>query len=248
MSDTFIYPDWPAPSSIQALSTTRVGGVGLPPYDALNLGQHVGDNPHTVTKNRQLLTEQAHLPEPPRWLNQVHSTQVINTTSWQESDKPEADAIFSHTRNHVCAMMTADCLPLLLCNQQGTQVAAIHAGWRGLAAGIIEKTVALFDDPIDILVWLGPAIGADKFEVGDDVFHAFTSHSAHASHAFQQHDESVYFADIYQLATQRLNQCGVTSIFGGDYCTMSDSEQFFSYRRDGVTGRMASLVWISDKE
>ncbi|HDY84662.1 hypothetical protein LCGC14_0661110 [marine sediment metagenome] len=246
MSDNLILPDWPAPECIKALSTTRLGGSSLPPYDGFNLGTHVGDEPNTVIKNRDYLVELAQLPESPRWLNQIHGTQVINSNDWLLN--MDADAIISQQNNHICTIMTADCLPLLLCNKQGDTVAAIHAGWRGLAAGIIEKTIAEFHcDPQDILVWLGPAIGPTQFEVGPDVYHTFTQHSAQAIQAFQQTDATHYLADIYLLARQRLITLGVNAVFGGNLCTASDSQHFFSYRRDNVTGRMASMIWISSK-
>jgi YfiH family protein len=246
IADSLISPDWPAPNSIKALSTSRQGGFSLPPYDGFNLGTHVGDEPNTVIKNRDYLVDIAQLPESPRWLNQLHGTRVINSNDWQLNI--DADAIISQQNNHICTIMTADCLPLLLCNKQGDTVAAIHAGWRGLAAGIIEKTIAEFHcDPQDILVWLGPAIGPNQFEVGTDVYQTFIIHSAQAIHAFQQTDATHYLADIYLLARQRLTALGISAIFGGDLCTASDPQHFFSYRRDDVTGRMASMIWISPK-
>ena len=241
-----IYPDWPAPDTVKAISTTRQGGVSLPPYHNLNLGDHVGDQEIAVIRNRDILTTQAALPESPRWVKQVHGTTVALASTWQQGD--EADAIVSKQANQVCPIMTADCLPILLCKQKGEQVAAIHAGWRGLAAGIIEKTVAHFNEPAkDIMAWLGPAIDPLHFEVGPDVYQAFTAHSAEAKCAFTQTDSKHYLADIYQLATQRLNNAGVHAVFGGDYCTVSDPTLFFSYRRDGITGRMASMIWITPK-
>tara|TARA_R110001606_G_scaffold399310_1_gene584783 strand:+ start:111364 stop:112107 length:744 start_codon:yes stop_codon:yes gene_type:complete len=246
IADSLISPDWPAPDSIKAVSTTRQGGFSLPPYNGFNLGTHVGDQPDTVIKNRNYLVDVAQLPESPRWLNQIHSTRVINSRDWQLNI--DADAIVSQQNNHVCTIMTADCLPLLLCNKQGDIVAAIHAGWRGLAAGIIEKTIAEFRcAPQDILVWLGPAIGPNQFEVGTDVYQTFTQHSAQAMQAFQQTDATHYLADIYLLARQRLIALGISAIFGGDLCTASDNQRFFSYRRDDITGRMASMIWISPK-
>ena len=246
MTDNLIIPDWPAPERVKALSTTRHGGFSLPPYAELNLATHVGDDPSTVIRNRDYLVDLAQLPESPRWLNQVHGTHVMNSQNWQLN--MDADAIVSQQKNHLCTVMTADCLPLLLCNRQGNTVAAIHAGWRGLLAGIIEKTVAKFNDtPQDILVWLGPAIGPNKFEVSTDVYQSFTGHSAKAVQAFQQTDDTHYLADIYLLAKQRLSALGINDVFGGEFCTVSHHQQFFSYRRDGNTGRMASMIWISHK-
>lgn len=246
MSDSFIIPDWPAPAHIRAISSTRQGGFSLPPYEQLNLGNHVGDDPSVVNKNRDYLTAQAHLPGPPRWLNQVHGTDIIRSEQWQVNCN--ADAMFSQYKNHVCVVMTADCLPVLLCNKQGDRVAAIHAGWRGLHAGIIEKTVRQFACAnTDIMAWLGPAIGPANFEVGHDVYQAFIRHNPIAVSAFTQVDDEHFIADIYLLARQRLQAVGVNALYGGDFCTVSDTARFFSYRRDNVTGRMASMIWIAAK-
>lgn len=238
-----IIPDWPAPDNIRAFSTTRQGGFSQSPFDSFNLGDHVGDDIAIVTQNRQQLSQLAQTPEAPRWLKQVHGAHVISSRDWQCDI--EADAIFSKHKDHICTIMTADCLPILLCNQQGDTVAAIHAGWRSLAAGIIEKTLHHFNGESDtILAWLGPAIGPSQFEVGQDVYDIFCQHSPHASNAFTATDNSHYLADIYQLARQRLNEQSVHAIYGGDFCTVNDTQRFFSYRRDGQTGRMATLIWI----
>ena len=242
----FIQPTWPASPHIKALTTTRIGGFSKAPFDSLNLGTHVGDQADVVARNRQTLISAAHLPSPPLWLQQVHSTVVVNSENWQPDIS--ADAIFSTQRNHVCAIMTADCLPLLLCDESGTQVAAAHAGWRGLLNGVIENTVKPFQGPRNkLLAWLGPAIGATQFEVGEEVFNAFTESDAKAHTAFIQTDGQHYLADIYALARQRLNALGIEQIYGGDHCTVSEAETFFSYRREGQTGRMASLIWIASK-
>ncbi len=246
MSHSLIYPDWPAPDTVKAVSTTRQGGFSPSPFDGLNLSVHVGDAINSVTNNRISLIKDAQLPEPPRWLNQVHGTTISTANDWQLGD--EADAIVSEHANQVCAIMTADCLPILLCNQQGNIVTAIHAGWRSLATGIIEKTLQHFHcPPQQIMAWFGPAIGPTQFEVGSDVCHAFCQHSIHAQQAFQQTDPHHYLANIYLLARQRLNALGIHAIFGGEFCTVSEPTRFFSYRRDGVTGRMASMIWISNK-
>lgn len=246
MSESFIYPDWPAPNTIKSLSTTRQGGFSSAPYDSFNLGAGVGDAANSVQKNCDYLIATARLPEPPRWLTQVHGINVSSANNWQQDD--EADAIVSHSTNQVCAIMTADCLPILLCNQQGDTVAAIHAGWRSLAAGIIEKTVQRFTcPPQKIMAWLGPAIGATQFAVGNDVHQTFTQHSKQAHYAFKQTGASHYLADINLLARQQLNALGIDVIFGGNCCTVSRSSRFFSHRRDGITGRMASMIWISPK-
>ena len=239
----FISPDWPAPDNIRAFSTTRHGGFSQAPFDSLNFGDHVGDDIALVSQNRAQLRQIIQAPEEPLWLKQAHSDHVVNSLDWQLNI--EADAIFSQHRNHVCTIMTADCLPILLCNQQGDTVAAIHAGWRSLAAGIIEKTLRRFQcDSSSIMAWLGPAIGPSQFEVGQDVYDAFCRHSPSASQAFKATDNSHYLADIYQLARQRLESQAITAIYGGDFCTVSDEQRFFSYRRDGKTGRMATLIWI----
>lgn len=240
----FIIPDWPAPEHVKALTTTRVGGVSTGPYDSFNLGDHVGDNSLHVNQNRTSLLKQAELPEPPRWLSQNHGCRVVDSSQWVIGD--QADAIVSHTPNHVCPILTADCLPILLCNKQGDNVAAIHAGWRGLANGIIEQTIAkLSKDKSELMAWLGPAIGPEQFEVGPEVVDVFVQHNALAQYAFQQTDDTHYLANIYLLARQRLQAVGVSAIYGGQFCTVTESKQFFSYRRDTATGRMASIIWIA---
>ncbi len=243
MSNNIIIPDWPAPTNIRALSTTRQGGISQPPFDSFNVGDHVNDDSHCVALNRAQLTRQENLPEDPRWLKQVHGHLVINSQQWQLGT--EADAIVSQQSNHVCTIMTADCLPILLCNQQGDTVAAIHAGWRSLASGIIEQTLRSFQcDSNTIMAWLGPAIGPEQFEVGPDVYDAFCSQSPESAQAFKAIDNTHYLANIYHLAKQRLVNQGVTAIYGGDFCTVSEKQRFFSYRRDGQSGRMATLIWI----
>ena len=239
-------PDWPIPSTVSAISTTRELGYSHAPFHQFNLATHVHDEFDSVQKNRALLIERAGLPDVPRWLVQTHSNKVIHTKDWH--DNMEADACFSDTSEQVCVIMTADCLPILICNQQGTEVAAIHAGWRGLANNIIANTLAKFScEPAELLIWLGPAIGPNAFEVGQDVFDIFTQRDPQASKVFQATSSNHYLADIYQLAQQQLTELGVTQVFGGDRCTFSESEQFFSYRRDGETGRMASMIWINTK-
>lgn len=238
-----ILPDWPLPKGVAACSSTRVGGVSLPPYDSLNLGAHCGDNAEHVEENRARLFAAGGLPSKPEWLEQVHGTDVLTLSGGPYASK-RADASYSNTPGTVCAVMTADCLPVLFCNQAGTEVAAAHAGWRGLCAGVLEQTVACFTDkPENLLAWLGPAIGPQAFEVGAEVREAFMGHDPQADSAFRPHGEK-YFADIYQLARQRLASVGVRHVFGGDRCTFSDKDNFFSYRRDKTTGRMASFIWL----
>lgn len=238
-----IHPDWPAPESIRACSTTRNGGVSLPPYDALNLGNHVGDDAEKVRINRQILSDKAGLPSMPHWLEQVHGTRAIRIDSMQQPAVC-GDAVYTDQKGKVCAVMTADCLPVLFCSAAGDEVAAAHAGWRGLCAGVLEETLSCFRArPSQIMAWLGPAIGPEKFEVGPEVREAFIQHDAMAISAFRANGDK-FLADIYQLARLRLRAGGVTQVFGGELCTVSDPRRFFSYRRDGVTGRMASLVWL----
>lgn len=238
-----ILPDWPAPASVKACSTTRHGGISEFPYDSLNLGTHVGDIAATVITNRQRLVEQGQLPQMPVWLEQVHGTRVLHLDGSAISDV-QADAVYSRVTGQVCAVMTADCLSVLFCSLAGDEVAAAHAGWRGLCAGVLEQTMAQFNAaPSSIIAWLGPAIGPQQFEVGEEVKQAFIDIDTQAAAAFIPAGTK-YLADIYLLARQRLQAVGIHAIYGGDHCTVSEKQQFFSYRRDGITGRMASLVWL----
>lgn len=238
-----LYPQWPIPANVMACSSTRVGGVSMPPYDSLNLGAHCGDDPEHVEENRRRFYEAAGFPSRPVWLEQVHGKDVLRLTGEQYPSK-RADASYSNIRGQVCAVMTADCLPVLFCNQAGTEVAAAHAGWRGLCDGVLEETIACFNDkPENILAWLGPAIGPLSFEVGPDVRDAFMAKDIHASSAFHPAGEK-YYADIYQLARQRLERLGIDRVFGGERCTLREKDDFFSYRRDRTTGRMASFIWL----
>ena len=243
----WLVPDWPAPVSVHAGTTTRLGGVSVAPYDSLNLGDHVGDNVAAVAANRSLLKQGHGLPAEPVWLKQVHGIAVVDAAV--VSDVPVADASFSHQSNIVCAVMTADCLPVLLCDQAGSVVAAVHAGWRGLADGVIEATVKQMGVAAsNLMAWLGPAIGPKAFEVGDEVRQQFIAQDPQAVEAFQPSALSSapgrWLADIYLLARQRLARLGIEQVYGGDCCTYSDAERFYSYRRDGVTGRMAALIWL----
>lgn len=241
-SHDFLVPEWPAPSNVHALVTTRNGGVSSGPWASLNLATHVGDDIAHVMANRAWLHAQAHLPNEPAWLEQVHGTDCVIA----ENAVPNctADASVSFAAEHVCAVLTADCLPVLFCTRDGKAVAAAHAGWRGLLAGVLENTArSMRALPADILVWLGPAIGPQRFEVGGEVRAAFVAHDPVTGAAFAPHGEK-WLADIYALARRRLQGLGITEIHGGDFCTVTDAERFFSYRRDGVTGRMASLIWV----
>ena len=237
-----IIPDWPAPSGVRGLMTVRTGGVSLAPWASLNLGDHVNDDPAHVAANRARM--RAWLPDEPVWLNQVHSARVVEAGS---EPRPAADACFSRTPGRVCAVLTADCLPVLFCDRAGSVVAAAHAGWRGLAGGVLEATVAAMAvPPGDILAWMGAAIGPAAFEVGDDVREAFLAlHPATAAAFVPQGLPGKWLADIYALARIRLAHVGVNAVSGGERCTFTESDSFFSYRRDGVTGRMASDVWLA---
>lgn len=239
-----IIPDWPAPNWIRAYTTTRMGGFSHAPYNSLNIATHVGDNLDDVSKNRQLLQNNLHLKKTIIWLEQVHGNTAISAD--HPIDILAADAIYSRTKQTVCAVQTADCLPLLVCSSSSYCVAAIHAGWKGLSNGIIETTIeALALPPNDILVWLGPAIGPKAFVVGKEVFQSFTDKDREAEAAFQPIENNLWQANLYKLAQQRLHKLGIASIYGGNYCTFTDNHRFFSYRRDQITGRMLSLIWVN---
>jgi YfiH family protein len=239
-----IVPDWPAPASVKALQTTRHGGISTAPYDTFNLGLHVGDDPVRVNRNRQLLSQL--MPSEPVWLEQVHGTVVADADA--AACRVVADASIARKRGSVCVVMTADCLPVLLCDEDGTVVGAAHAGWRGLCDGVIEATVKAMDvAPHKLMAWLGSTIGPHAFEVGEDVRAAFMAHDAKAAEAFVPHGaEGKYHADICMLARRRLNALGITRIYGGTHCTFHQKDKFFSYRRDGVTGRMGTFIWLAD--
>jgi len=234
-------PDWPAPKHVRALQTTRQGGISTAPYDTFNLGQHVGDNPVRVNRNRMMLNKV--MPSEPVWLEQVHGIIVANAD--MAGCKVQADACIARQRGSVCVVMTADCLPVLLCDKQGSVVAAAHAGWKGLAAGVIEATVNAMDiEPQNLMAWLGPAISQPAFEVGDEVRDAFVLAHPQAVSAFVSGKNGKWLADIYALSRMRLNLLGITEIYGGGDCTFSEDDKYFSYRRDGVTGRMGTFIWL----
>ena len=241
MSPAWIEADWPAPPGVRAVSTLRTGGASQGVYASFNLGSHVGDAPENVAVNRRLLRQSLGLPAEPFWLNQVHGKAVIPAQR-EAGLPPDADASFSDEAGVVCAVMTADCLPLLFCDRAGTRVAAAHAGWRGLALGVLEATVEALGDG-DWLAWLGPAIGPQAFEVGPPVRQAFLEKLGDCENAFRQTDENHWLADLYALARLSLARVGVNEVYGGEHCTHGDAGRFFSYRRDGQTGRMATLVW-----
>ncbi len=248
MRPEWILPDWPAPDRVRAFMTTRAGGVSRPPYDGLNLATHVGDDPAAVAENRRLL--RACLPDEPLWLQQVHGVEVA--IAGRDAPGVVADAAVASSPGQVCAVLTADCLPVLLCDERASVVAAAHAGWRGLAAGVLEATVrAMGIGPGRILAWLGPAIGPDAFEVGAEVRQAFLDHHPLSAIAFRPAlpgtlDEAPkkWLANLPALARIRLAAMGVDRIYGGQGCTYRDAGRFFSYRRDGRTGRMAAVIWL----
>lgn len=229
-----IIPNWPAAHHIHAFTTTRREG---------NLAIHVGDDPAIVQNNREHLIQTAALPSLPYWLNQTHSDRVVIAQS--VSGVPDADGSYTHEKNIVCAVLTADCLPILICDKNGQEIAALHAGWRGLLGHIIARGVACFSAaPKDLLVWLGPAIGPQAFEVGPEVYQAFTEQKSDFKKAFMPSIKPEhYMLDIYALAKQYLSDCGVQAVYGGEYCTYTDANDFYSYRREQQTGRMATMIW-----
>ena len=253
MTLPLLRPDWPAPANVRAAMTTRAGGVSVGPYASLNLGAGVSDDPAAVSENRRRVSVALNLPGEPNWLKQVHGTAVIRifppppAGGGRGRGDPEADASFTTERGVVCAVMAADCLPVLFCDDAGTVVAAAHVGWRGLAAGVIESTVrALPVKPPTLMAWLGAAIGPESFEVGAEVREAFISRDSRSAACFRSQTTSgKYLADLYALARQRLESAGVTRVYSGDRCTLREPQHFFSHRRDGRCGRMAALVWLS---
>lgn len=240
-----LQPDWPAPARVKSLQTLRSGGVSVAPWASFNLGDHVGDDPLHVAANRDALT--ACLPSAPCWLQQVHGTLAVNAENTPKT--AVADAAFTRQAGRVCAVMTADCLPVLFCDRAGSIVAAAHAGWRGLLGGVLESTLAAMAvAPEHVLAWLGPAIGPSAFEVGDEVRAAFVAELPAAGEAFAPCGQGKWLADLYALARLRLARAGVTAVYGGNACTYSDPARYFSYRRDGVTGRMATLIWLDGND
>lgn len=242
--------DWPAPANVRTCITTRQGGVSLPPYTSNNLGLHVGDDPAHVANNRAQLSTQLGLRHSPQWLEQVHGVKVVDAQS--DGLVRTADGSFTTQAGIACLVMTADCLPILLCDKQGTQVAALHCGWRSLAGGICARGVEKFSGArSDLLAYLGPAISQAHFEVGIDVLEAFFAVARNSQHADEIAAAFIpgarplhFYADIYALARAELNALGVTAVYGGDGCTFIEEERFYSFRRDKTTGRMASLIWL----
>jgi YfiH family protein len=252
VSASWIEPDWPAPAGVRALSTHRTGGASVTPYASLNLGDHVGDVAATVAANRRHLAADAELPAAPAWLRQVHGIAVADLDAPPDpegggagAEGPAADASYSRRPGKVCAILAADCLPILLTADTWGLVAAAHAGWRGLAGGVIEATVrALSVPPERLMAWLGPAIGPHHFEVGGEVREALLTGDPGAASAFTANERGRFMADLYALAKRRLAALGVARIYGGGECTFAAADRYFSHRRDGMTGRQATLIWL----
>jgi purine-nucleoside/S-methyl-5'-thioadenosine phosphorylase / adenosine deaminase len=259
----FIPPEWNAPRGVHSLMTTRIGGVSVAPWDSLNLGVHVGDDPAAVLENRQKVRKEGALPSEPVWLEQVHGTSVVeldtastprivsDADQLMQSPRPRADASFTRQHGVVCAIQVADCMPVLFAARDGSVVGAAHAGWRGLASGVLGATVsAMAVPPGEVVAWMGPTIGREHFEVGDDVVTAFRDTAepgdrASTEAAFQRKSDGKWLCDLYALARIRLAALGIASIFGAGWCTYEDAQRFYSYRRDGQTGRMAALIWLA---
>jgi len=237
----WIVPDWPAPANVKALITTREGGISKGPFASFNLGLRAGDDPQAVAANRDRLNSL--LPQQPRWLRQVHGASVVEADTLE--GRPEADAGIARRPGTVCAVLVADCIPVLLADRAGTTIAIAHAGWRGLASGVIENTTRRMEvDPHSLIAYLGPGIGPSAFEVGADVRDAFLARDADAAAAFTPHAAGKWLADLFLLARLRLRRAGVGAVHGGTLCTYSDARRFFSYRRERTTGRMAALIWM----
>lgn len=236
----WIRADWPAAKNIHAVTTLRLGGTSQGIYSSLNLATHVNDDAKNVESNRQCIVKGLELPAQPIWLQQTHSNTVVQAE--KASACQQADASYTHQAQVVCTVLTADCLPVLLASRDGSTIAAIHAGWRGLLNGIISNTVAALGTK-ELIAWLGPAIGVECFEVGSEVKQLFVSKSINYNQAFKLKGGQKYWADIYQLARIELETLGITDVFGGGFCTMTDKQRFYSYRREGETGRMATLIW-----
>ena len=238
-----IEPEWPAPETVRALVTTRAGGTSRAAYAGLNLAEHVGDDPRAVAENRRMLRESLVLPEEPSWLEQVHGREIVRLGGTPTRPPGPADAAVTTTPGKICALLTADCVPILMCRRDGSRVAAAHGGWRGLHAGIVSATVkALAVPPDEVLAWLGPAIGAEAYEVGEDLRERFISLSSELGRHFEQTAERSWCADLPAIATWMLEQNGVRTVYNSAVCTSTD-QRFYSYRREGTTGRFASLIW-----
>lgn len=239
-----ISAQWNAPKHVRALTTTRLGGVSAPPYENFNMGDHVGDDPMSVRMNRTIMRQALKLPGEPLWLKQVHGVNVVDAAA--ATAGVTADGAYTNKRGIVLAVLTADCLPVFLCDRDGAEIGIVHAGWRGLVAGVVEAGLRAMGAPRHhLLAHLGPGIGGQSYEIGDDVRNEFVRHDPEAARAFLAVAEGKWLADMYELARMRLRSYGVTEITGGEYCTYRDRDKFFSYRRDGVTGRMVSAIWLT---
>ncbi len=239
----WIVPDWPAPPRVRAFVTTRAGGVSAGEYASMNLGGSSGDEEENVVHNRKIV--RAHLPGDPTYLAQVHGDHVVNLDMPREPGRPRADAAVTSRAGNVAVVLTADCMPVFLCDRAGRRVAVAHAGWRGLSGGVVENALAsLESDPQEVVAWLGPAIGPEIFEVGAEVKEAFERGDANAGEAFRAHKPGKFMADLYALARRRLARAGVRDVYGGGFCTYQETDRFFSYRRAQRSGRMGAFIWI----
>lgn len=249
MHPDFIIPDWPAAANVRALVTTRtLPGASVAPFHAFNLGAYCGDAPQAVQENRRRLIELANLPSSPHWLKQVHGIEVLRFDAPPVPDAVamEADAAVTSTSGVVLCVQTADCLPVLFASRYGDEVAVAHAGWRGLANGVLEATLAAMRSaPADVIAWLGPAAGPQRYEIGAEVRAAFIARDAHAARHFSATRENHWRIDLFALARDGLARAGVRQVYGGGICTLSEAARFYSYRRDGRTGRQAALTWIA---
>jgi YfiH family protein len=243
LNPQWLIPDWPAPARVRAFVTTRDGGVSGGEYASMNLGSRSGDDVANVARNRLIVRSQ--LPATPRWMAQMHGAEVADLDRLREDDVPSADAATTGIPGRVGAVLTADCMPLFLCDERGRRVGVAHAGWRGMAAGVIENTVrSVGADPAKLMAWMGPTIGPTAFEVGPEVREAFVAVDSRAADAFVQHKPGKYLADLYALARQRLQRAGVARVFGGGFCTYREADRFFSYRRARKSGRMGAFIWM----
>jgi len=250
----FIYPNWPAPPGVHAAFTLRRGGVSRPPFDSLNLGRSVGDDSGDVTENRRRVREALKLSVDPVWLKQEHGSAVVSLDRVASEPPPHADASISRLPGTVCAIQVADCMPVLFAARDGAAVGAAHAGWRGLASGVLEATIAALGAepyckaPRELIAWMGPAIGPGHFEVGEEVRTAFVERDGEAAGAFARNPAGRWQCDLYALARRRLAAAGVQEVYGGGWCTYGDASRFFSYRRDGQCGRGAALIWMASRD
>ncbi len=243
MSLEYITPNWPVPENIRCITTTRTGGCSLQEYSSLNFGNHVKDDATNVEKNRKIIKQDLQLPSEPVWLEQEHGSSVLKL-GIDLAKNITADAAYTNEACVVCAVLTADCLPVAFCDQAGQHIAVSHAGWRGLVNGVLENTLQAMPVKNEkILCWLGPAIGPNKFEVGEEVVEQFVTIDEVHKNAFTEQNNKKYLANIYQLARNILTKHDVQNVCGGEHCTYSESDTFYSYRRDGETGRMATLIW-----